>query len=69
MARIHRSSETSPAGVVVWLVLFAVGATGWVYNIVKLAGMDWDAALGIEAVLRIVGIPAAPLGAIMGLFV
>ncbi len=67
-----RYSTTSPGEVAVFgffALLFVLGVGGWVANIFKLVGMDWDAALGIEGVLRIVGIVIAPLGVIMGLFV
>lgn len=55
-------------------LIFAYGAVvvvalvGWVLNIVALTGMDWDAGLTIEAVMRIVGIPFVPLGAVLGFF-
>ncbi len=58
------SGEMAVVGLVGLFVVIAVG--GWIANIVKLVGMDWDAALGIEGVLRIIGIVALPLGAIMG---
>lgn len=48
--------------------LFIASAYGWIMNIVLLARMDW-AVLGVEALLRIIGIPVVPLGIIMGLFV
>lgn len=41
---------------------------GYVANIYKLSQMDWS-NLGVEALLRILGIPGFPLGIIMGLFV
>jgi len=44
------------------------GIVGWIMNIVKLVA-QFDADLTAEIVLRIVGIPVAPIGAIMGLFV
>lgn len=38
---------------------------GWIANIVKIFGMSFD-PLTAEAVLRVVGIFLAPLGAVMG---
>jgi len=49
-----------------WLLIIAALAFGWISNIVKLAHMDWNAALSILGVLRIVGVLAAPLGVILG---
>lgn len=51
-------------GIYITLALFAL--YGWVLNITKLVGMDWAEPVGIESVLRIVGIVVAPLGIIMG---
>lgn len=42
-----------------------VGFGGWVANIVKLIGMDWTGVTGL-LVARAIGIPFAPLGAVMG---
>lgn len=38
---------------------------GWINNIVKLANADWEKPYGME-VIRIVGIPTAPLGVVLG---
>ena len=53
----------------VWAFLFVFLVCGWVMNIISLVAMDWAAPLGIEAILRVVGIILAPLGAVMGWFV
>lgn len=45
------------------IVVLAVG--GWVANLVKL-GAVWTHGPTVEVVLRIVGIPIAPLGVVMG---
>lgn len=48
-----------------WLAVLAVGLVGWVLNIAKIVGMlsgDINAML----VARIVGVFAAPLGAVLG---
>ena len=47
--------------VIIWLV----GAIGWIANIYKLANSSFDVLTGM-LVLRIVGIFLAPLGAILG---
>lgn len=57
-----------------WYFLFAAAligtvAYGWIWNIVSLVGMDWSASIGIEGVLRIIGIVIAPIGVVMGIFV
>lgn len=41
---------------------------GWGINISKLVDMNWD-ILGVESLLRIIGLAIVPLGAIMGYFV
>lgn len=48
------------------LFLIAGGILGYIINVVKLAHMDWNAALSILGVLRMVGVIFPPLGAIMG---
>lgn len=49
--------------VVVFLAVFG----GWVANVVKLAGADFSVITGM-LVLRVIGIFAAPLGAVLGYF-
>lgn len=46
-------------------IIYIGGIGGWVWNIVKLAGMDFGAVTGM-LVLRAIGIIAAPLGAVLG---
>ena len=41
------------------------GAAGWAMNIIKIAGSDFSHING-ELVIRVIGIPMAPLGAVMG---
>lgn len=50
---------------IIILVLGALGIGGWIANIVKLFGSSFDPLTG-EVILRVIGIFAAPLGAIMG---
>ena len=54
-------------GIVVWIVLFVVGAYGWGCNIVALVGMNADPITGLF-ILRIVGIFLVPIGVVVGLF-
>jgi hypothetical protein len=48
------------------VVVFLLGAGGWVTNIVKFAKSDFDGPVTPRIVLRGVGIPVVPLGAVMG---
>lgn len=47
------------------VVLFLLGAGGWIANIVKLTGMDFGAITGM-LIARAAGIFVAPLGAVLG---
>lgn len=50
------------------LLILAIGilsAGGWVANIVKLVGSDFDPITGL-LIARVVGIFLAPLGAVLG---
>lgn len=49
----------------VWFVVTIGAMIGWVLNIIKLVGMI-DGEITTMFVLRVVGIFAAPLGAILG---
>jgi hypothetical protein len=53
--------------VVLLAVVGLAGVGGWIANIVKLAGMGFDAITGM-LVLRVVGVFLAPLGAVLGFF-
>lgn len=46
-------------------VVVLAGIGGWIANIVKLAGSDFDPLTGI-VIIRAIGIVVAPLGAVMG---
>lgn len=52
--------------ILVWCVIMLTGVYGWVNNIITLFGMS-DVWTG-EGILRVAGIFAAPLGAILGFF-
>lgn len=62
-------SEKGMAGYILlaWLALCAAGIVGWVMNIVKLVQM-LDGSVTALFIARIVGVFAAPLGAILGFF-
>lgn len=49
----------------VFAVIALLGAGGWIWNIVKIAGSDFASITGM-LVLRVIGIFVAPLGAILG---
>lgn len=50
--------------VTVVLVLAVVG--GWIANIVKLVGMDWNQAVNMWMIMRGLGIWLFPVGAVLG---
>jgi hypothetical protein len=52
--------------IVFWLALL-VGVGGWIANIVKLVGMNFDHITGL-LIVRAVGIFVAPVGAVLGFF-
>jgi len=47
------------------VVLFLVGGGGWIANIVKLVGSNFDPLTGM-VIARAIGIFVAPLGAVLG---
>ena len=49
----------------VYLLFVIAGTTGWVRNIIAVAHSDFTSISG-ELVIRVIGIPAAPVGAVMG---
>jgi hypothetical protein len=52
-----------------WVTFIVTLLTGYVMNIFDLIGMvSASATFGLEAVLRIIGVFVAPLGALMGFF-
>lgn len=54
-----------------WITLsfiaVSLGAIGWILNIVKVFDM-WGVAANGELILRVIGIPVAFLGAVLGWF-
>lgn len=51
--------------IVVYLIVVVVGVIGWGINIVKLTKCDFKAPYKTE-ILRVIGIPVAPMGAVIG---
>ena len=65
MSTRKSQSVFSTAPYIIGLVVLAAAIGGWVANIVKLIGI-LDGGITVMLVVRIVGIFAAPLGAIVG---
>jgi len=62
----HQMGFTAPELLAVIIgIVIAVGAVGWVRNIVKIVGSDFAEITGM-LVMRIVGVFIAPLGSILG---
>ena len=51
--------------VTVYLLFIIAGTTGWVRNLIAVAQSDFTSTSG-ELVIRVIGIPAALVGAVMG---
>jgi hypothetical protein len=49
----------------VYLLVVIAGTTGWVRNIIAVAQSDFTSING-EIVIRVIGIPVAPVGAVIG---
>lgn len=52
-------------GLLIWLVIVAVMAIGWVMNLVTLFHTSFDHMTG-EIILRIIGVPVFFIGAVLG---
>ena len=67
MKPLHYRKTTKP-GLVQSLIVLAisgVGLVGWIMNIVKITQADFSHIDG-ELVVRVIGIPMAPVGAVSG---
>ena len=64
---MNNNLENVTTGLTVMLssVLLIGGTTGWVRNIIAVTQSDFSNING-ELVVRVVGIPMAPVGAVMG---
>ena len=58
-----QSGFTAIELLIVTIVLFGIG--GWVANVVKLIGSDFDPITGL-VIARLIGVVLAPLGAVLG---
>lgn len=65
MRKLQRGFTAVELLTVGFFLMVLVGLGGWIANIVKLIGMDFGAITGM-LVVRAIGIPLAPLGAVMG---
>lgn len=52
--------------VISFVVLFGLAVIGWIMNIIGL--IHHLPALDFETIIRIIGIPVAPVGALLGYF-
>ena len=50
------------------IVLAIAAGAGWIMNIVEIVGIENWSELGGMEILRIIGVPLAPLGAVLGWF-
>lgn len=66
---LKRKREKNAAGTIAVAAFVIACIAGWVMNIIALVRMNWEAALNIEGILRVIGIVVAPLGVVMGWFV
>lgn len=51
--------------ILVYCLLVLCGSIGWVRNIIAVAHSDFSSIDGMT-VVRVIGIPAAPVGAVLG---
>jgi hypothetical protein len=57
--------KNSSTILLIYLVIIIFCFTGWVKNIIKLSHYDFEPSYRSE-VLRIIGIPVAPMGIVIG---
>jgi len=50
------------------IVLAIAAGAGWIMNVVEIVGIENWSELGGMEILRIIGVPLAPLGAVLGWF-
>ena len=62
------ATELTAVGFILFsIVIGFLGLLGWIFNIIALAGMNFDKFTG-EHVVRIIGVFLAPVGALAGWF-
>jgi hypothetical protein len=57
--------NTSSSINIIGLIIIVFCFTGWIKNIIKLSNCDFEPSYRSE-VLRIIGIPVAPMGIVIG---
>ena len=58
--------KNSPTSInIIGLIIIIFCFTGWIKNIIKLSNCDFEPSYRSE-VLRIIGIPVAPMGIVIG---
>jgi hypothetical protein len=61
--------NTAVSLLIAWMVFVVILMVGWVINIIKLLTMvSAGAEITTLFIVRLVGVPLAPLGAVMGWF-
>lgn len=60
-------NDSSVSVLVIYLVIIVAFLGGWIANIVKLIGSDFDPITGM-VIARIIGVFLAPLGSVLGFF-
>mgnify|MGYP003351965114 CR=1 FL=1 len=63
--RYRKTTTPSPISSLIILAISGVGFVGWITNIIKIIQADFSHIDG-ELVVRIIGIPVAPVGAVAG---
>lgn len=70
MRKVKRFKRKSGFGyllfLITWCAIWAAMAFGWVLNVIKLVGHARIDDFSAMFILRCIGVPAAPLGAILG---
>lgn len=55
---------------VTYILVMLAAVYGWVSNIVKIVGLIGSdiSTIAVELIIRLIGVPVAPLGAVAGFF-
>ena len=55
---------------IIYIVVLLLAVYGWVTNIFKILGLIGSdvSTVAVELIIRLIGIPVAPLGAVAGFF-
>ena len=60
----ERAKRISHALILAFIVIFGTIIFGWIFNIIKIFGIE--NILTGEGILRLIGVPLIPLGGILG---